>query len=146
MEREKRRKKKSIKEHTIGRRTCHHTSMLCRLPSSSSIKDRREALTTALRRRVSTFARPVRTLDPARGSSSACAPSLSSSSSTGNRGRDLRRRGVTMGISASVGRGLSSDGAWEPPDDDRFTCVVGTFTGSGLRIFLQSGPQQCIRR
>jgi hypothetical protein len=72
--------------------------MLCRRPSSSSIRDRREAATTALRRRVSMFARLARTLDPARGSSSACAPSLSSSSSIGNRGRDLRRRSVTMGI------------------------------------------------
>jgi hypothetical protein len=98
--------------------------MLCRRPSSSSIKDRREADTTALLRRVSTFVRPVRTLDPARGSSSACAPSLSSSSSIGNRsGRDLRRRSVTMGISSSC----------EPPDDARFICVG---TGSGLRIFL----------
>ena len=86
----------------------------------SSIRDRREADITALRRGV------TRTLDPARGSSSACAPSLSSSSSKGNRGHDLRRRSVTVGIMPA---GASSSG---PPNDARFTVVVG----SGFRIFL----------
>ena len=74
-------------------------SILCHWLSSSSIDDRLEALlTTALRRRVvpvSTVTKTVRTLDPARGSSTTCAPSISSSSSTGNRGLDLRRRSVT---------------------------------------------------
>jgi hypothetical protein len=69
-------------------------------------------------------------LDPARGSSSACAPSLFSSSSTGNRGRDLRRRSVTMVISASGP--LTPGRSAPPPHVDRFTCV----TGSSLRIFL----------
>ena len=66
--------------------------MLCRRLSSSSIRDRREAVTVALRRDVSTFPRPARTLDPAKGSSSesACAPSLSSSSSEKPRPRHDR--------------------------------------------------------
>ena len=92
-----------------------------------SPRDRREVVvtTTALRRGVSTFAMPVRTLDPARG------PLLRRRSRhhAGNRGRDLCRRSVTMGTSAS---GATAAAAWRtPPDDDRFTCV----TGSGLRIF-----------
>jgi hypothetical protein len=58
---------------------------------------------TALLPRMSTFTRPiVRALDPVRGPSSTCAPSLSSLSSTGNRGRDVRRRSVTMAISSPV--------------------------------------------
>jgi hypothetical protein len=85
--------------------------------------------TTALRRRVSTFARPVMlTLDPARGPSSACAPWLSSSSSTCNCGCHLHRRSMTMCMSSSC----------EPPDDVRFSCVG---TGSGLHIFLC----ECVR-
>jgi hypothetical protein len=104
--------------------------MQCRRPSSSLIKDRLEAETTPLLRRVSTFARlVVRTLDPVRGSSSACAPSLSSSSSTGNRsGRDLRRRSVTMGISSSC-------------EHSDHTCFICMGTGSGLCIFLC----ECVR-
>ena len=91
--------------------------------SPGHVIDRFEALlTTVLRRRlapVSTFTKPVDTLDHARGSSSACAPSLSSSSSTGNRGRDLRLCSVTaLGISSSCEK---------PPDDVCFTtCVVGS--------------------
>ena len=62
---------------------------------SSSIRDHREVVLTtiALRHRVSTFARPVRTLDPARCSSSACAPSLSLSSS----GKPLRVNPTLIG-------------------------------------------------
>ena len=75
-----------------------------------------------------TFAGPVRTLDLARGSSSA-SPSLSSLSSTGSRGRDLRRRFMNMGTSASA----AVAAAWRKlPNDDRFTRI----TGSGLHIFL----------
>ena len=50
----------------------------------------------ALRRRVSMFLKRPRTPDPERGSSSGCAPSLSSS--TGSVGRDSRRRSVTVGF------------------------------------------------
>jgi hypothetical protein len=104
--------------------------MLCRWPSSSSIKNRLEADTTALLCHASTFARPVvRALDPARDSSSAFAPSRSLSS-TGNRRRDLGRHSVTKGRSSSC----------EPPDDAGCSCVG---TGSGLRIFLCEGG--CVR-
>jgi hypothetical protein len=114
---------------------CEAITRACNVdgPRRLRSKDRFKVLTTTLRRRVpvSTFARlVVRTLDPARGSSSACAPSLSPSSSTGNHGRNLRRRSVTMGILSSC----------EPPNDARFTCVG---TGSGLPIFLCEGG--CIR-
>ena len=93
-----------------------------------SPRDRREVVvtTTALRRGVSTFAMPVRTLDPARG------PLVRRRSChhAGNRGRHLCRRSVTMGTFASA---ITATAAWgKPPDNDRFTCV----TGSGLRIFL----------
>ena len=96
--------------------------MLCRLPSSSSIRERREVVvtTTALRHCVSTFAMPVRTLDPASVSSSACAPSPSSSSSTGSCRRDLRCRSVTMGTPASAAA------LRKPPDQDHFTCITGS--------------------
>lgn len=101
--------------------------MPCQRPSSS-IKDRLETLTTALLRSVSTFARPVaHTLDPARGSSYACAPSLSLSSSTGNRARDLGRRSETVGMALSC----------EAPDDARFFCVSTAVTGSGPHIFAR---------
>jgi hypothetical protein len=105
----------------------------CREAQGGSIdQDRREALTTALRRCVLTFARPVvRTLDPARDSSSDCAISLSLSS-TGNRRRThLRRRSETIAMLLSVG-------ACEPPDDAHFTCVGWS---RSLRIF----PYGCVR-
>ncbi|KAI9430292.1 hypothetical protein H4582DRAFT_2063990 [Lactarius indigo] len=54
-------------------------------------RDHHEAVTTALCRHASTFARPARTLDPARGSSSACRHRC-----------DLHRRSVTVGMSAGA--------------------------------------------
>jgi hypothetical protein len=118
-------------ETSIGSIQLVHTNMLCRRPSSSSISDRRDDETTELRRRISTLAKPARTLDPGSGSSSAWAPSLSSSSSTGNRGRDLRRRSVIVGVSSNDERGLSTGGSC----DD--SCFIGAGKGSGFRIFLQ---------
>lgn len=78
-------------------------SLLCRRPSSSSMRDRREVATTALCRLVSTFARPVRILDPARGSSFRLCAIAASSSSMGNCGRAWPRRSVTMGMSSTGG-------------------------------------------
>jgi hypothetical protein len=120
------------KKHT-GAFESIQTSMLCRRPSSSSIRDRRDVETTALRRRISTFDMPARTLVPASGSSSAWAPSLSSSSSTGGRGRDLRRRSVTVVVSSREVRGFSPDDGREP-EGVRFNKGGAR---SGLRIFLR---------
>lgn len=84
----------------------------------------RGAVMTALCRRVvpvSTFTRLVSTPDPTRGSSPACAPPLSSSSSTGNRGSDLVIHWYVVSYE-------------KPPDVVRFICVVST--ESSLRIVL----------
>ena len=85
---------------------------------------------TALRGLVSTFARsvPVRTIDPARGSSFARATTFSSSSSTDNLKRDLRHRSVTMGMS-------SSGGPVNLPTSF-ISSAWAQVTGSGSRVFL----------
>ena len=103
--------------------------MLCRRPSSSSIRDRGEVVvtTTLRRRRASTFAMPVRTLDPE--GFLVCLRAH----------RSPRHHQATAGATCTVvlfmGTSVSAAvaTAWrKAPDDDRFTCVAG----AGLRILL----------
>jgi hypothetical protein len=88
-----------------------------------------------LRLQVSTYVRPVPevcTPDPARGTTSACTPSLSPSSSTGNRRRDLRQRSVTMGIHRL--------GAL--PDDVRIMCGHGRHWIGFAHLSVRGGMRQ----